>query len=157
MKTSSTRAVAAAGLVLAACTSTPFGSATDFDRTFIGAAQTWDLDKNSVVTCEEWKLYALTSLRDADANGDGVLDGQEFQAMARTDRLFEVANLSYFDSNSDGRVGLEELGKPNRAFALLDKNQDCQIDRNESVQVVAADKPKEKPKDADQSVPYPGR
>jgi hypothetical protein len=147
----------AAGLPLQGCTSTPFGSASDFDRTFIGAAQTWDLDKNSIVTCEEWKQYATTSLREADANGDGALDATEFGAMARTDRLFEVANLSYYDSNGDGRASLDELaGKSNLAFKLLDKNGDCQIDRNESVQIVATDKPKDKAKDGDQQIPSPG-
>lgn len=148
-------AALAAAAMLAACVSTPFGSASDFDRTFIGAAQTWDLDKNGVVTCDEWKQYATTSLREADANGDGVLDAQEFATLARGDRLFEVANLAYFDANGDGRVSAEEIGgKPNQAFKLLDKNNDCQIDRNESVQVYNVDKPKEK--ELDQNIPKPG-
>jgi Ca2+-binding EF-hand superfamily protein len=137
-------ALVAGTLLLAACsTSAPFGGASDFDRTFIGAAQTWDLDKNGVVTCDEWKRYAATSFREADVNGDGMLDASEFAALARSDRLFEVANMSYYDANSDGRVSADELiGKPNLAFKLLDKNQDCQIDRNESVQIYNVDKPK---------------
>ncbi len=78
--------------------------------------------------------------------------------MAKNDRLFELANLSYYDANSDGRVSADELvGKQNAAFKLLDKNGDCQIDRNETVQVVADDKPKEKQKDVDQTLPRAGR
>lgn len=153
-------AVALTGaLVGAGCTtSSPFSKSSDFDRTFIGAAQTWDLDKNSVVTCDEWKQYASTSLREADGNGDGVLDATEYATMAKSDRLFELANISYYDANSDGRVSADELvGKQNAAFKLLDKNGDCQIDRNESVQVVANDKPKEKQKDVDQTLPRAGR
>jgi Ca2+-binding EF-hand superfamily protein len=145
----------AAALLLGACTSTPFSSSSDFDRTFIGAAQTWDLNKDGSVSCDEWKQYALTSFRENDANGDGALDQQEFLAMAKNDRLFEVANLSYYDSNSDGKVAAQELSeKPNTAFKLLDKNGDCKIDRNESVQVYNVDKPKEK--EVDQNVPKPG-
>ncbi len=138
-------------------TSSPFSNSSDFDRTFIGAAQTWDLDKNSVVTCDEWKQYAITSLREADSNGDGVLDATEFGVMAKNDRLFQLANLSYYDANSDGRVSADEMvGKQNAAFRLLDKNGDCQIDRNESVQVVASEKVKEKQKDVDQTLPRSG-
>jgi Ca2+-binding EF-hand superfamily protein len=145
------------GLVIAGCTTTPFGGASDFDRTFIGAAQTWDLDKNGSVSCDEWKRYGTTSLHEADANGDGMLDAQEFAVLSKGDRLFEVANLSYYDANSDGRVSADELtGKPNLAFKLLDKNNDCQIDRTETVQIVGNEKPKEKAKDIDQNIPKPG-
>lgn len=133
-------------LLLGACSAaSPFSSSSDFDRTFIGAAQTWDLNKDGSVSCDEWKQYAMSSFRESDANGDGTLDQQEFLVMARNDRLFEVANLTYFDANSDGKVTAQELAdKPNTAFKLLDKNGDCRIDRNESVQVYNVDKPKEK-------------
>jgi Ca2+-binding EF-hand superfamily protein len=132
-------------LVAGCSTSSPFSSASGFDRTFIGAAQTWDLDKNGVVSCDEWKQYATSSFRDADTNGDGALDAEEWKRLARNDRLFEVADLKYYDGNGDGRVTPDELaGKPNLAFALLDKNHDCQIDRNETVQSYSIDKPKQK-------------
>ena len=134
----------------------PFAKTNDFDRTFIGAAQTWDLDKNGTVTCEEWTQYITTSFREADANGDGALDAQEYQTLVKSDRLFEIANIAYYDANGDGRVTLEEMtGKPNVAFKLLDRNQDCQIDRTETVQVHGIDKVK--PKDdggtSDQTIP----
>jgi len=143
-------------VMLAGCaTALPFGSSTDFDRTFITAAQTWDIDKNGTVTCDEWRQYVATLLRESDANGDGALDAQEFKQMARSDHLFDVADLAYYDANSDGRVSVEELaGKQNRAFNLLDKNSDCQIDRTETVQVYNVDKPKEK--EADQNIAKPG-
>lgn len=121
----------------------PFKNTNDFDRTFIGAAQTWDLDKNGVVTCDEWGQYVAVSFREADANGDGILDADEWQSLIRNDRLFQVANLSYYDTNGDGRVTLEEMqGKQNLAFKLLDKNQDCQIDRTETVQILGVEKKK---------------
>jgi Ca2+-binding EF-hand superfamily protein len=133
----------------------PFAKSNDFDRTFISAAQTWDLDKNGAVTCDEWSRYISTSFREVDANGDGALDAEEWKALVRSDRLFEIANLSYYDANGDGRVTLDELsGKQNVAFKLLDRNQDCQIDRTEAVQVRAIDK--EKPKDNATSPGGPG-
>lgn len=138
--------VGIAALLVTGCStsSNPFNSANELDRTFIGAAQTWDLDKNSVVSCDEWKQYAATSLREADGNGDGALSPDEFAVMAKSDRLFSVADAKYFDGNSDGRITVEELtGKQNRAFALLDKNGDCQIDRNETAQVIQVEKKKD--------------
>ncbi|MFA5949170.1 MAG: hypothetical protein WC807_02675 [Hyphomicrobium sp.] len=149
-------AVLCAGVTLTGCaTALPFGSSTDFDRTFISAAQTWDIDKNGTVTCDEWRQYVATLLRESDANHDSALDAQEFKQMARSDHLFDAADLGYYDANSDGRVTVEELaGKQNRAFNLLDKNNDCQIDRTETVQVYNLDKPKEK--ETDQSIPRAG-
>jgi len=144
-------------LLLGACggASSPFSSSSDFDRTFIGAAQTWDLNKDGSVSCDEWKQYAATSFRESDANGDGALDQQDFLVLAKNDRLFEIANLSYYDTSSDGKVTAQELAdKPNVGFKLLDKNGDCRIDRNESVQVYNVDKPKEK--EVDQNAPRTG-
>jgi Ca2+-binding EF-hand superfamily protein len=107
------------------------------------------------VSCDEWKQYAATSFRESDANGDGILDQQEFLVLAKNDRLFDIANLPYYDANSDTKVTAQELSdKPNTAFKLLDKNGDCKIDRNESVQVYNVDKPKEK--EVDQNIPKPG-
>jgi Ca2+-binding EF-hand superfamily protein len=121
----------------------PFGSTSSIDRTFIGAAQTWDFDKDGTVTCDEWKNYVTTLLRESDGNGDGALEAAEFQQMAKTDQLFSVADLTYFDVNGDGKVTIEELsGKQNAAFKQLDKNGDCRIDRNESVRVLQVDAPK---------------
>lgn len=132
----------------------PFGNTNDFDRTFISAAQTWDLNKDNVVTCDEWIQYLGIMFKENDANGDGVLDETEYAAMARSDRLFEVAKLPYYDANKDGKVTLQEMtGTHNVAFKLLDKNQDCRIDRNETVQVHDAVRPK--PKEVDQQMPTP--
>lgn len=128
----------------------PFASSNDFDRTFISASQTWDVNKDNVVTCEEWNQYLGILFRDNDANGDGVLDAEEYAAMARTDRLFDIAKISYYDTNKDGKVTLPEMtGTPNVAFKMLDKNQDCRIDRNETVQT--HDNIRPKPTEVDQN------
>ncbi len=157
----------AAGLAcfLGACSSmpsitggSPFGNASTVDRTFISAAQTWDFDKDGAVTCDEWKNYATTLLRESDGNGDSALDDTEFTKLAKTDQLFSVADRSYFDASGDGKVTVEEMtGKPNIAFSKLDKNGDCRIDRNESVRVLPLDaaKPSAAP-NTDQRAPTPG-
>ncbi len=121
----------------------PFSSGSGVDRTFIGAAQTWDFDKNGSVTCDEWKNYVTTLLRESDGDGDGALVDAEFQQMAKTDQLFTVADRAYYDANGDGKVTVEEMtGKQNVAFKQLDKNGDCSIDRNESVRILQVDAPK---------------
>ena len=123
--------------VLAGCATgnkSPLASATPLEREFALAAVTWDLNKDGDVTCDEWKQYVAGLFRDADANRDGVLTRQEFAALARSDRLFEVAGFDYFDANADGRLTLAEMAdKPNPAFQLLDKNGDCVISADERV------------------------
>jgi uncharacterized protein YceK len=150
--------VAASTAVLAGCSSMPSltgSSASSMDRTFISAAQTWDFDKDGSVTCDEWKNYVATLVRESDGNGDGALDAEEFKKLAKTDQLFSVADLAYYDANGDGRVTIEEMAaKPNAAFKLLDKNGDCRIDRNESVRVLQVDAPKaSSAPNTDQQVP----
>jgi hypothetical protein len=108
------------------------GPASQIERVFASAATTWDLNRDGQVTCEEWKQYARGLFAGADANKDGALSRQEFAAMARVDRLFDVANFDHFDGNGDGKVALAEIvDKPNPAFRLLDKNEDCVIARDE--------------------------
>jgi Ca2+-binding EF-hand superfamily protein len=103
-------------------------SASPLERQFAAAATTWDLNHDGDVTCEEWKQYATGLFRAADADHDGALTPEEFAALARQDRLFEMAGFAYFDADGDGRITLAEIiDKPNPAFALLDTNHDCVI------------------------------
>ena len=132
----------------------PFGGGPNVDRTFIAAAQTWDFDKDGNVTCDEWKNYTVSLVKETDRNGDSILDAAEFQEMAKIDRLFETADFRYYDLNGDGKVTVEELvGKPNVAFKVLDKNGDCRIDRTETVQVLQVDVPKPTAPNTDQRIP----
>jgi hypothetical protein len=101
------------------------------EKAFVEAAPTRDLNKDGAVTCDEWRQYATDTFRQADVNGDGALTKDEFQGIVAQDRLFEIADFSYFDSDSDGRVTLAEADKPNPAFVLLDKNSDCSLTADE--------------------------
>lgn len=111
------------------------GSASSRDLIFVGAAQTWDINRDNFVDCDEWKRYAGDLFQSGDADKDGAVTVEEYARITRQDKLFETAGFSYFDANGDGRLSLAEMAeKPNPAFALLDKDKNCQIDSNEMVQ-----------------------
>lgn len=116
---------------LTACSGNPFSSSSSIsetDRVFLLAAGSWDRNRDSVVTCEEWKAYAGELFTQADANADGLVDETEFKSIIEIDRMFQTANISYYDANGDGRLSREEfVEKPNRAFVLLDRNKQCQL------------------------------
>ena len=68
------RAAVVCALSLAACSgggltggSNPFGGASEVEITFVSAANTWDLNKDNTVTCDEWKAYATQSFREGSA------------------------------------------------------------------------------------------
>ena len=122
----------ASGLALAGCGTLSEPSMSTVDRVFVTSAPTWDLDKDSVITCDEWKAYVAQLFRETKAARDGVLTRDEFRRMATIDRLFDTADFAYFDANGDGSVTLAEVAdKPNPAFRHLDRNQDCRIDYDE--------------------------
>jgi EF hand domain-containing protein len=122
----------------------PLDSASAADRAFVVAETTWDLNRDGNVTCSEWKQYAAGLFKDADRDRDGSLSRQEYEAMSRQDRLFATIAFAYFDADGNARITLPELAdKPNPAFALLDKNDDCVISSNEHVRV-AEQRPEER-------------
>lgn len=100
----------------------------DTDRVFLSAAGSWDRNRDGMVTCEEWKAYAAELFDGADANHDGSLDRTEYAKVISTDRMFETVDFGYYDANGDGKVARTEfVDKPNRAFALLDKSNECKL------------------------------
>ncbi len=114
-------------LALAGCSSST-GSLGEVDRVFLSAAGSWDRNRDGVVTCDEWKAYAAELFDAADANHDGSLDRVEYGTIVNTDRMFQTVEFRYYDANGDGKVDRTEfVDKPNRAFALLDKSNTCQL------------------------------
>lgn len=129
-----------AGLALSACSTAsvptigsinPFGgnSLSEVDRAFLQAAGSWDSNRDNVVTCDEWKAYAQDLFNGADVNHDDSLDASEWPNLVKIDRLFESANIQYYDGNGDGKVTRAEfVDKPNPAFTLIDKSGSCKLD-----------------------------
>ena len=118
---------------LGACAqSGPLSKISETERLFIEAATTWDLDRDGVVTCDEWKRYSGALFHDVDANRDGNLSREEYQRLAGIDRLFQVVGFEHFDADKNGSVSHQEITeKPNPAFALMDKNKDCRLTSDE--------------------------
>ncbi|MBI4723495.1 MAG: histidine kinase [Rhodomicrobium sp.] len=112
------------------------------DGAFIRAAPTWDLNHDGNVTCEEWRAYAAGLFKEADLNRDGKLDASEFGRLAKTDRLFELANFQYYNSNNQGYVTLTDFTeRPNPAFQELDKERRCVLNTPQ-LRAATSDEPK---------------
>jgi hypothetical protein len=124
---SASRAFAASAVLvlLAGCSGS---SLPETDRVFLSAAGSWDSNRDGTVTCDEWKQYASELFTGADANRDGSVDRTEYAKIVSTDRMFETVDLKYYDANGDGKIDRTEfVEKPNRAFALLDKSNECKL------------------------------
>jgi hypothetical protein len=139
-------------LAAAGCGSTSPGLSEGLNGAFIRAAPTWDLNHDGDVTCDEWRQYAASIFRDADLNRDGKLTPEEFQRLAKIDRLFETANFAYYDVNHQGYVTQEEfINRPNPAFTELDKNNTCVLKAHQLRAATIND-----PKRTNPGIPSPG-
>jgi Ca2+-binding EF-hand superfamily protein len=126
------------GLLLAGCTSallcagTSPGLSLTIEGAFIARVQTWDLNHDGYVTCEEWRTYAVSLFEKADSDHDGKLTREEFAKLPKIDRLFEVANFDYYDVNRQGYVTQADfVDRPNPAFAALDHDKSCVINSDQ--------------------------
>lgn len=130
-------AALAASVAAAACggATSPFSKAPSTDLVFVSAAQTWDLNKDNSVTCDEWVQYTTELFQAADQDGDGIVTAEEYKKIVSQDRLFDVVGMPHFDGNGDGRLTLQEFTSArNPAFDMLDRDKDCKIAPNEMVQ-----------------------
>lgn len=119
--------LAAAGLA-ASCggSSGPNISATD--KSFLGGISSYDLNRDGVVTCDEWREAAAKLFTRADKSGSGFLTEESFQNLTAIDRTFQVASFKYFDANGDGKIERAEfVERPNPAFNYADKDKDCRL------------------------------
>ena len=104
------------------------------ESAFLAGSSSWDLNKDGVVTCDEWKGYIHSLFTEADVNRDGSLSREEFATFSKSDRMFDAADFAYWDANKDGRLTLAEMqAKPNPAFVLADRDKDCRLDASELV------------------------
>ncbi|MEQ1944219.1 calcium-binding protein [Mesorhizobium sp. VNQ89] len=80
------------------------------------------------------KFSRMEDLKAADTDGDGILSRAEIEAHALAQLVKRTADRMErrFDFNRDGKVTLEEIEKHKaKRFALLDANDDGQLDRRE--------------------------
>jgi hypothetical protein len=118
----------AVALLLAVAGCSGGSSLGDVDTVFLSAAGSWDTNRDGVVTCDEWKQYATELYNGADGNGDGTLDRTEYVKIINTDRMFQTVEFGYYDTDKDGKLTRAEfVERPNRAFVLLDKNNECKL------------------------------
>ncbi len=88
----------------------------------------WDLNKDETVTCDEWNGYVSMIISEVDADRNQSISAVEFASIAKTDRMFVVADLSFFDADKNGSLShVEMTAKENPAFRILDENRDCQL------------------------------
>jgi hypothetical protein len=73
-------------------------------------------------------MSASCSTAPTRAASEGSITAEQFRSIAADDKLFEVADFAYYDTQRRGRVTRAEMvDRPNVAFALLDKNKNCQL------------------------------
>jgi len=80
------------------------------------------------------KFSRMEDLKAADTDGDGVLSRAEIEAHSLAQLVKRTADRMErrFDFNRDGKVTLEEIERHRaKRFALLDANDDGQLDRRE--------------------------
>ena len=117
-------------LAVAGCSSS--SSLGDVDTVFLSAAGGWDTNRDGVVTCDEWRQYATELFNGADGNGDGVVERTEYVKIINTDRMFQTVEFGYYDNDKDGKLTRTEfVDKPNRAFVLLDKSNECKLNSSQ--------------------------
>ena len=132
-----------ATLLAAGCTGTAPGLSDTVEGSFIRAAQTWDINHDGKVTCDEWRAYAASLFKEVDTNHDGKLTREEFVKLEKIDRLFEVANFDYYDVNKQGSITQADfVDMPNPAFAALDKDKTCVLSSYQLRAATSGDEPK---------------
>ena len=90
--------------------------------------------------------FADRFLAQFDLNHDGKLTPDEWERLAKIDRLFLTANLAYYDVDKKGYVTLQEfVDRPNPAFTELDKNKTCVLETHQLRDSLVTDPKKSNP------------
>jgi len=96
-----------------------------------------DTDNSGDVTFEEFSAMLKSRVGEADANKDGKITVDELAAEIEKIRAERVAQrlIDRFDTNGDGMLTAGEVdSRQEKMFALLDKNDDGKIEKDEMPQ-----------------------
>ncbi len=93
-----------------------------------------DADKSGDVTFEEFATAMNSGIGMADANKDGTLTADEVTAeiQKRMAERMAARIIARFDTDGDGKLTTAEVeNRQKKAFAMLDRNDDGKIARDE--------------------------
>lgn len=93
-----------------------------------------DTDKSGTISLEEFASVGMGKMIAADKDGDGILSTDEVSAAmeAERKRRREEAMMKRLDVNGDGSITVAELqDRMNKQFALLDRNSDGSLSKEE--------------------------
>jgi Ca2+-binding EF-hand superfamily protein len=95
--------------------------------------ESFDVNDDGILTQTEIEEVRQSRLTEFDANGDGSLSLEEYQALwmeAMRERM--VDRFQAHDDDGDGQVTVEEFGEPfNRIISRLDDDGDGQVTQEE--------------------------
>ncbi len=89
-----------------------------------------DANGDGVLTMDEFQALGQSGFADADTNGDGLLDADELAAAAARAQGQRIARLiEHKDKNGDGMLSMEEMQPrdPGRFFAKADTDGNGEI------------------------------
>jgi Ca2+-binding EF-hand superfamily protein len=93
-----------------------------------------DADKSGDISFDEFTAAMKGRIENADANHDGKVTVEELAAYLEKARYERMAKrmIDRFDTNGDGELAEDEVqGRQKKLFALLDRNDDGKIEKNE--------------------------
>jgi len=91
-----------------------------------------DANGDGVISRAEYRNVQAVRWSEIDRNGDGYLTEDDFPRIAHARVRTQLAEISYLDTNDDGRISLDEfLNGPPPVFQQADRNDDGALTRSE--------------------------
>ncbi len=99
--------------------------------------QRWDYNEDGEATCDDISTQRSRLFRALDEDGNGELTSGEYRHAKFEDKSFMFFDFLRVDTNSTGKVELEEIiAVPHSQFLNADKNKDCSISPDEAMATI---------------------